>query len=56
MSGQVSGKGSYTGTTKATFTILKAKNTLKVSGKTVKISKKKVAKKAQRTIKQPPGQ
>ena len=47
MSGQVTGKGSYTDTTKATFTILKAKNTLKVSGKTIKISKKKVAKKAQ---------
>ena len=47
MSGQVTGKGSYTGTTKATFTILKAKNALKVKGKTVKVSKKKVAKKAQ---------
>lgn len=43
----VTGKGKYSGTSKAaTFTILKAANTLKVSGKKVKISKKKVKKKA----------
>ena len=44
----VTGRGSYTGTATATFTINKAANTLKIKGKTVKISKKKVAKKAQK--------
>ena len=43
----ISGKGSYEGTTKATYKIAKAPNTLVVKAKKVKLSAKKLKKKAQ---------
>ena len=44
----ISGAGSYTGSIDKTFTINKAANTLKASGKTAKVKAKKVKKKAQK--------
>ena len=44
----VQGKGTYSGTKETTFKINRANNPLTVSGKSVKIKKKKVRKKAQR--------
>lgn len=42
------GKGAYTGTTKATYTINKAANPLKIKGKTVKVKFQKLSKKTQK--------
>ena len=44
----VTGKGNYTGTAAGTFTIAKAAQPLKVTGKTVKIKKKTIKKKAKK--------
>ena len=43
----ITGKGNYTGTTKATYKVTKAANMLKVKGKTAKVKYKKLKKKAQ---------